>query len=447
MNFEKIREILFCEAKKAGLSEFDVYLRMEESHSAEALNREPSAFSSSKSGGVSLRVSVDGRLGAAATECFEEEELAALVSRALANARVTDADEEPIFYGDFTNTEYSKPTVEPMSIPTAAELRHTALALQEEMYGESELVTDGTTSETGASKVTVSIANAKGLSLSHTASMHYAYAKAIIRDGEEPSYGTANSTELDPALSGIAKKAVDEAKARLGAVNLQTGKYDVIFSAKQVRSLLSAYARIFSGKRALQGLSLLKGKEGEVVASPAVTLYDDPFYKDNPMQMPFDAEGVATYKKALIEGGVLKTLLYDLTYAKKAGVVSTGNAARGYADPVSISHFCLSLAAGELSFHDLLKRLGDGIYITEMKGLHSGADAVTGDFSIESAGFLVKNGQLAAPVHSFTVAGNFFDLLKAVDALSDRVETGLPGFSMIAAPDMLVRGLSCAGES
>jgi PmbA protein len=165
------------------------------------------------------------------------------------------------------------------------------------------------------------------------------------------------------------------------------------------------------------------------------------------MQMPFDAEGVATKEKNLIENGVLKTLLYDLTYAKKAGKQPTGNAARSsIADPISISPYCLRVKPGQYTEEELLEKLGNGLYITELKGLHAGADAVTGDFSIESSGFLVENGKRTRPVRGFTVAGNFFDLLKAVDGVADRVEMGLPAISGTAAPDLLIRGLSVAGE-
>ena len=144
---------------------------------------------------------------------------------------------------------------------------------------------------------------------------------------------------------------------------------------------------------------------------------------------------------------MLKTLLYDLTYAKKAGKEPTGNAARAsIADPVSISPYCLRIAAGEDSAEALLQKLGNGLYITELKGLHAGADAVTGDFSIESAGFLVENGKRTRPVHSFTVAGNFFELLKKIGGVGNNVEMSLPATSCTAAPDLLVKGLSVAGE-
>ena len=446
MNFEKIKEILFEQAALSGLCDYDVYFRMASDTAAEALNKELSSCTFGVSGGVSFRCAVNGRIGSASTQCLEEKELIALVPRAIANAGVIDADEEPIFFEGSDKAAYKRVEKPVSKLPEASELRRAVMDLQEQLYAASELMTDGTTSAAGAANITVSLANSKGLTLSHSAGMRYTYAEAIISDGGEPSFGTAFAPSLD-ASADLAKKATDEALARLGAVGVKTGRYDVIFCAKQVRALLGAFAGIFSGKNALLGLSLLAGKEGQSVASDRLTVIDDPFYTENTMQMPFDAEGVATKEKNLIEKGVLKTLLYDLTYAKKAGKQPTGNAARGsIADPVSISPYCLRIAPGEYTEGELLQKLGNGVYITELKGLHAGADAVTGDFSIESSGFLVENGKRTVPVRGFTVAGNFFDLLKAVDGVADRVEMGLPAISGTAAPDILIRGLSVAGE-
>ena len=446
MNFEAIKEVLFAEASRLGLTDYDVYFRMASEASAEALNKELSSCNFGVAGGVCFRCAVNGRIGSASTQCLEKEELTALVSRAIANAEVIDADEEPIFFAGSGEVAYRRLDHTDKELPDAARLRHAVMDLQEQLYNESEWMTDGTTSAAGAANVTVCLSNSKGLNLSHSAGMCYTYAEAIVNDGKEPSFGTAFASCLDTSTD-IVKKATKEALARLGACSVETGKYDVIFSAKQVRSLLSAFSGIFSGKNALLGLSLLAGKEGQSVAADCLTVIDDPFYAENTMQMPFDAEGVATKEKNLIEKGVLKTLLYDLTYAKKAGKQPTGNAARGsIADPVSISPYCLRIAPGEYTEDELLQKLENGLYITELKGLHAGADAVTGDFSIESSGFLVENGKRTVPVRGFTVAGNFFELLKAVDGVANEVEMGLSAISAIAAPDLLVRGLSVAGK-
>ncbi len=445
MRFQKIKEILFDAAQHAGLTEYDVYYRMTEEQSAEAVNNQPNSCSSGTSGGLCFRCAVDGKLGAAATQYIEEGKLEHLVAHAVANAAVIENEEAPIFFEGAPAESYRILGRELPAFPGVAELRRVTMELQAQMYAASSMMTDGTCSAAGATRVTVAYANSKGVELSHSFGTVMTYVEPVIHDGKEPSFGSAMAQTLDTDTD-IVKQATDEAIARLGATTVKTGKYDVIFDRRRVRSLLSAYSSIFSGKAALQGLSLLKGKEGEQIASDKLTLVDDPFFAENPVKCAFDAEGVPTKEKTLVERGVLKTLLYDLTNARKAGVTTTGNAARGYADPVSVAPYCLRIEAGEETREELIARMGDGLYVTEMKGLHSGANAVTGDFSIESAGFLVEGGKLTRPVHSFTVAGNFFELLKAIDGVASNVEMGSPARSAIAAPDILVRGLSVAGE-
>ena len=445
MKFEEIKKVLFDAARRAGLTDFDVYCTFSDDESAEALNKEMKSCASGASGGVSFRCAVNGRIGSAATQSMEKEELEALVARAVANADVIDADEEPIFFAGAAPEAYKTVTVKAPALPGVAALRRAAMDLQKQLYAASPMMTDGTTSEAMATRSFVGLANSKGVSLTRECGAVCTYVEAIVNDGKEPSFGSAFAATLDTDTD-IVKNAAAEALARLGAGACKTGKYDVIFEARQVRALLSAFSPIFSGKAALQGLSLLKGKEGQRIAAPCFTLIDDPFYPENTMQCAFDAEGVPTREKTIVDKGVLKTLLYDLTNAKKAGVESTGNAARGYASPVSISPYCLRIEKGSESPEQLLARMGSGLYITELKGLHAGASAVTGDFSIESSGFLVENGKIARPVHSFTVAGNFFELMKAVDGVADNVKMGHPSAHVFAAPDILVRGLAVAGE-
>ena len=268
----------------------------------------------------------------------------------------------------------------------------------------------------------------------------------VNKDGEA-SDGFDYTVGLDKA-GELPVRAVEESMSKLGAKTVESGKYPIIIDGKQMRALLSTFCSVFSGKKAIQGLSLLAGKEGEIIASESVTVIDDPQYGTSPVQTPFDGEGVATYKKNVIENGVLKTLLYDLATAQRAGVKTTANGQRGsYAQQVSIEPFCFYIKEGKLTEDELRKKMGDGLYVTELKGLHAGANAVTGDFSIESAGFLVKDGELAGAVKGFTVAGNFFELLKNIAAVADTVKFGMPsGFTTFGSPDVLIAPMSVAGE-
>jgi PmbA protein len=195
-------------------------------------------------------------------------------------------------------------------------------------------------------------------------------------------------------------------------------------------------------------MSLLAGKEGSKVASDTVTITDDPMREGVSIQTYFDAEGVAAHRKNIVENGVLNTLLYNRETALKAGKESTGNASKGsYESPVGISPYAFCIEAGEYSLDQLFEIAGDGVYITEVKGLHAGANAITGDFSIESAGFLIKNGKKAEAIKSFTIAGNFFELLKSIHALSNEVEMGVPtGFTTFGSPAVLIKDMSVAGK-
>jgi PmbA protein len=166
------------------------------------------------------------------------------------------------------------------------------------------------------------------------------------------------------------------------------------------------------------------------------------------MPIHFDAEGSPTRSKKVVEGGVLNTLLYNLKTANIAGKQTTGNAAKsGYNAAVAVRPFTMYLAGGNISEEELLQKAGNGVYINALEGLHAGANAVSGDFSLQSAGFMIENGQKTTHVKGFTVAGNFYELLKNITAMADNVELPMAlGMTAFGAPSVLVQGLSIAGK-
>lgn len=448
MNFDAVKDILIREAKTAGLDKYDVFFMESEGNSAETLKDEISSFSISVNGGICFRCIVDGHIGNASTELLTEDEMKSLVWRAIENAKNIESDDEPIIYEGADS--YAKINVKETELPSTSEIKDVALALQKQTYESSEYITDGTQSGVFSERFNMQFINSNGLSLSHSAGMCGAYVQAVInKDGESQEAFDYRIGVTENDLKGLSESVVFDATSKLCAKEIESGSYDIIFSGKQARALMSAFSSVFSAKNAQLGLSLLNGKEGEKIAADCITLIDDPMREDSPMQISFDGEGVATYKKNVIENGVLKTLLYDLVTAKKAGkALSTGNGQRSsYADPVHIAPYSFYIAAGNESNDKLKARVQNGIYITEMKGLHAGANSVTGDFSIESAGFIIKDGKCAEAVHSFTVAGNFFELLRSIEAVSNTVAFGMPsGFTCYGSPDILVRKMSVAGK-
>ena len=447
MELTLAKKIIFDAARAAGLEEYEIYYMSGASLSAEALKDSLSAFSCGQGGGISLRCTVDGKMGYASTELFEQSELVDLVRRACDNARyIEKEDTAPIFAGSESYAALNLPAYTPLS---AAEAKAMTLDMQKQIYAASEAVTDGTQAACMSSSTEIYLCNSHGLELSNRVGLSGVYAMPIVKIGKESAdafeFALCSDTEK---VATIAKAATEKALAKIGAGSVCSGKYNVVIAGSQMRSILSVFASAFSAKNAQLGLSLLAGKEGQKIAADCVSIVDDPMREGAPMQTHFDGEGVATYKKNVVENGVLTTLLYDLTTAAKAGVASTGNGKRGsYASTVEVAPFNFCLCPGNETEDELLAKAQNGIYITAVKGLHAGANATTGDFSIESEGFVIENGKKAGYVRSFTIAGNFFQLIKDIKALSNEVDFSLSGgYTTFGSPAVLIENMSAAGK-
>ena len=191
-------------------------------------------------------------------------------------------------------------------------------------------------------------------------------------------------------------------------------------------------------------LEIFTDKEGEIIASDVVTIVDDPLLDNGFASTPFDDEGVATYKKELVSKGELKTLLHNLKTAYKAGCKSTGNGFKySYASPVSISPTNLYIEKGEKSLEELMEEVGEGILITELAGLHSGANSITGDFSLAAKGFYIENGKKSYPVEQITIAGNYFYMLKDIEEVGNDLKFPM---SSIGSPSVKIKEISIAGK-
>jgi PmbA protein len=271
----------------------------------------------------------------------------------------------------------------------------------------------------------------------------------VQKDGEMSNEFRFRLGALDTIdHQALAKETVQEALKKLGGEPAATGVYPVVFSPEAMADLLRTFCDIFSSETAQKGLSKLAEAEGTQIAAPCVTIMDDPFHPENPFPMPFDAEGTPARKKAVVEKGELRTLLYNLKTAYKAGKTTTGNASKaGYQASLGVRPFTMYLEGGSLSEAQLLEMAEEGVYIDSLQGLHAGANGVSGDFSLQSAGYLIKNGQKTHRVKSFTVAGNFYELLKNITAVADntRLHNAL-GRTAFGAPSTLVQGLSIAGK-
>lgn len=448
MDFNSFKEIVVAQCKALGITEYELYYQAGSSVSVEAFQHGINEFSASQSGGVCFRCIVNGKMGYASTEALTEEQAKAVVAKAADSAALLEAEEQ-VFLGE-GGQEYEPLNIKTYDLPTTEELINKVLETQEKIYAADESVVDGCQTQGVVESSEIAICNSKGLDLHYEMKLSGLVAVGVVSDGKEMSNDfqikLGKLDEIDN--EALAKKAVDGAKIKLGGDVAPTGQYPVVFHPEAMCSLLSVFSSVFSSEAAQKGLSKLGDKEGEIIASPIVTLVDDPFHPENPMPRNFDAEGSPTHKKNVIEGGKLNTLLYNLKTAAVAGKKTTGNASKGgYDASVSLRPFTMYLENGELTEEELLEKAGEGVFITDLSGLHAGANAISGDFSLQSAGFMIREGKKCEYVKSFTVAGNFYDLLKNITALANNCH--LPnamGSTAFGAPSVLVEGLSVAGK-
>lgn len=445
MNFQEFKQCVISRCEALGVTDYELYYQTAESTSVSAYQQEINQFSASLEGGVCFRCIWNGKMGYASTEQLSEASAVKAVERALDNASVLEA-EEPVFLSEGGNTYVSLPESQ-VQIPGTDALVLKVLDTQKQLYAANPAVIDGCTTQGVAEKSEIAIFNSRGLDLHDETKLVGLVVAAVVSDGGEMAndyqIGLGNLEDIDAA--SLTKKAAETALAKLGGEPAPTGKYPVVFDPEAMSDLLSTFSPVFSAENARKGLSRLAGKEGEAIASGCVTLVDDPAYPGSFLQRSFDAEGSPAFRKNIIENGRLNTLLYDLKNAALAGKETTGNASKAnYDSPVGIRPFTLYLTVGDCSEEKLLEKAGDGVYINSLGGLHAGANPVTGDFSLQSAGFLIESGKKTSRVKSFTVAGNFYELLQNVVCVANNLE--FPGMGTVGSPSVLVEGLSVAGK-
>ncbi len=445
MDFNGFKQIVIEKCARLGIEEYELYYQSAEATSVSAFQHAISQFTGSLDGGVCFRCIVGGKMGYASTEALNAQQAALIVEKAANNAAVLESEEQVFLceggqvYATLEDRGYEMPTTE--------EIVAKVLATQEKLYGADPAVIDGCQTQGVAESCEIAIYNSKGLDLHSKTNLAGLVVVAVVSNGQE----MANDYQIKLAkfdaidADKLTAEAVRCALGKLGGDVAPTGQYPVVFSPEAMSALLQTFSSVFSSRAAQKGLSKLAGKEGEMIASSVVTLVDDPFHPDAPMPRTFDAEGSPTYRKNLIENGQFRTLLYNLKTAAVAGRKTTGNASKAdYASAVGISPFTMYLAAGDMTEEELLAQAGNGVYINSLGGLHAGANAVSGDFSLQSAGFMIENGKKTKAVKSFTVAGNFYELLKNITAVASNLE--LPGMAHFGSPSVLADGLSIAGK-
>lgn len=438
---------LFSKAQEEGFSEYEVYYVDRESLSISVYKEEVEKYNLNNYAGLSFRGKFGDRIGYSYTEILDEDAIEMLVKKAKENVlAIENNDIQFIYEGDKEYKEISTYHEELEYIP-ADKLINIAISMEKEAKKYCNKVESFSGCSVSYSSGKYGIINSKGLNLSNKSNLLTAYVVPIVKDLDKMydgcGYVVAKSLN-DVKPDKIAKMGVDEALSKIGGTSIASGNYKVIINNEAMVSLLSTFAGIFSGDAVQKGLSLLKDKEGEIIATDIVNLVDDPHLEDGLASVSFDDEGVATLKTYLIKNGKLNSLLHNLKTANKAGVKSTGNGFKAsYASPISVSPTNFYIEPGINSLEEMTKKINKGLIITDFAGLHSGANSITGDFSLAAKGFYIEDGIKTHPVEQITVAGNFFTLLNNIEEIGSDLKFPM---SSVGSPSIVIKELSIAGE-
>lgn len=436
-------DYVLSEAKRQG-AEADVIVNRNSSFSLKANQGKLDEYKVSSSQVLGVRVIKDARVATSYSESLEQPSLDLMLTNALQSARFSKQDEHQSI--SCVNSQITTDVAEIAQEDTISVEEKIELSLALEQ-GVVALPHASSAPYNGYSdgETQLIIANTQGTLCQHFERSFTCYAYTLFeKDGKQSMAGRMSLgrrfDELDPAY--CIEGGYNLARDLLEGVPVATGNYPAIFHINALASLFGAFGSAFSGVSAMKGITPLSDKLGQRVASDLIT-FTDAAYMPNGMAIAgFDSEGFATQDNVLIANGQLNTLLHNSQTASYLGAVSTASAARGAKSSLDVSANHKVIATGNSSAPEV--KAGEYLELVELQGVHSGADAVSGDFSFGASGFLCRDGQRVQPVRGITVAGNFYKMLQEVEAVGD---TQLINDSRtFFAPDVRFARLSIGGK-
>jgi PmbA protein len=404
--------------------------------------------------GMGVRSWIDGRVGFSYGTDLSEAGVGDIAKAAVEAARVSDSDEFAAApespdgqaredgEGFFDPQVGATPTEEKIGIAKAVEraARETdgrVVAVETTVYVDEE--------------VRSALRSSKGLGGSYRATFAYAYLQAIAeQDGSKQTglgFGLGRSPiALDP--EAIGREAGERSVQLLGASKPASRQCPVVLDPTVAASFAGFIGAVLCADSVQRGRSPFAGRLGDEVASDAFALTDDGLDPAGMASAPIDAEGIPRSRTELIEGGRLAAYLHDSYTARREGEgqTSTASASRsGYRSAPSVSTSNLSIAPGSRSLDELLEVAGEGMYVTDVAGLHSGVNPVSGQFSVGASGVLIENGELGAPATEFTIASDLVSMLTAVREAGAGARW-VPFGGSVKTPPLLIGEMAIGGS-
>ncbi|KEQ17308.1 TldD/PmbA family protein [Endozoicomonas numazuensis] len=372
---------------------------------------------------IGVRVIKDQRVATSYSESLEPASLDLMIKNALESARFAKVDEHQQI--SCLNSKISTDMDEIHQPDSVSVDEKIALALSlEQGVVNKPFEPSSPYNGYGESESQLLIANTQGSFCEHKERSFSCYAYTLLeKDGKQSMDGASSCgrsfSELKPQF--CIDHGYDLANDLLEGEPVATGSYSVIFEVDALSSLLGAFGLCFSGVGAMKGVNPWREKLGQQVASPLFSITDKAYVEGGMNICAFDSEGYAARDNQLIEKGQLQTLLHNSHTAKSLEAENTASASRGAKSSLDVAPRHKVIAVGSSSHAEVTG--GEYLELVDLAGVHSGADAISGDFSFGASGFLCRDGKRVQPVRGITVAGNFYKMLNEIDAMGSVLET------------------------
>lgn len=434
----------FTLAKEAGIEELELTISQSDSLSFSIFHKTVDSFNESHSCKLYARGIVNGKMGYATTENFGANSASFIVRSIIENAGCNSSQEAPVPFKEPCRHRHYDGYNPSLAALATSEKVNALKQLEDAIRNLDARISEvgGCQYEECASELI--IVNTRGLKLRDHSNYFVVYADAVAKMGEDTKSGYHIELGNDFSsfhVDDFAQKVVDKTVRQLGGKPCKTGVYHAVLAPSVVSSLLGALISSLSAKEVQRHSSLMEGKLSQKVCSTKLTIKEEPLTK-NVFYRSFDDEGTATKNKYLIKKGVLQTYLYNAETAQKDQVESTGN---GYRRGAKIGTQAINVRVlpGQKSEEELFESMRNGIYITDVTGLHAGLNEKSGDFSLQAKGFLVEDGKVTSPVNLITIAGNLLTLFQGIKEIGNNNELQMSSYSV---PSISFHKLMVSGE-
>jgi PmbA protein len=438
-----------CE-RASGSEQIEAFLTHEKTFEARAFGGAIDSVSSAEPRGAGIRVLDGGRIGFSYTTDLSADGVAACLDMARTNARYASEDEAVVLAEPWSAGPQSVEGLidRDQHAVTAEDKVRFTVALERATHGADARIRTVEDAVYSDSEATVAIATSTGVEGSYSRTDAWGYSVAIADDAGDTQvgfeFGLAHGLRgLDPEELG--RRSAEKALSVLGATKIPSARMPVVFDPYTAGQFLGVISSALTGEAVQKGRSLFAGKLGQKVAGN-VTLIDDGTIAGAPASGPWDDEGTPTRRTEVIAGGVLTAYLYDLVSARRDGATSTGNASRaGFKSGPGPSPTNMAFDTTGQSRQQLLTEAGRAFLVQDFHGVHSGANAVSGDFSVGATGRLIENGELTQAVKEVTIAAPMLDILAGIVAIADD-RRWLPFGGSFGGATTLISEMTVAGS-